>query len=57
MSVGTIVQVVGPVVDVEFLRDEVPKINDALTLDGGDLVFYKEGGTIMAGGYPIKSFF
>ena len=39
MSVGTIVQVVGPVVDVEFLRDEVPKINDALTLDGGDLVF------------------
>lgn len=26
-------------------------------MDGGDLVFYKEGGRIMAGGYPINSFF
>jgi len=39
MSLGTVVEVIGPVVDVEFPRDGVPKINDALTLVDGDLVF------------------
>lgn len=39
MSLGNIVQIIGPVVDVEFPRDKVPKINDALFLEGGDLVF------------------
>ncbi len=39
MSLGTVVQVIGAVVDVEFERDAVPKINDALTLVDGDLVF------------------
>jgi len=39
MSLGTVVQVIGPVVDVEFPRDHVPKVNDALTLVKGDLVF------------------
>ena len=39
MSLGTVVQVIGPVVDVEFPREDVPKINDALTLVEGDLVF------------------
>lgn len=39
MSLGNIVQVIGPVVDVEFPRDDVPKINDALKLTSGDLVF------------------
>lgn len=39
MNNGTIVQVIGAVVDVEFPRDNVPKVNDALFLDGGDLVF------------------
>jgi F-type H+-transporting ATPase subunit beta len=39
MSLGTVVQVIGPVVDVEFARDCVPKINDALKLVDGDLVF------------------
>lgn len=39
MSLGTVVEVIGPVVDVEFPRDNVPKINDALTLVDGDLVF------------------
>lgn len=39
MSVGTIVQVIGPVVDVEFARDNVPKVNDALQLTEGSLVF------------------
>ncbi|MDP3705894.1 MAG: F0F1 ATP synthase subunit beta [Legionellaceae bacterium] len=39
MSLGTVVQVIGPVVDVEFPRGNVPKINDALKLVKGDLVF------------------
>lgn len=39
MSTGTVVQVIGPVVDVEFPRESVPKINDALNLVDGDLVF------------------
>ncbi len=39
MSVGTVVQVIGAVVDVEFPKDHVPKINDALTEVKGELVF------------------
>ena len=39
MSLGTVVQVIGAVVDVEFPRDAVPKIYDALKLTNGDLVF------------------
>ena len=39
MSLGTVVQVIGAVVDVEFDSDNVPKINDALKLVDGDLVF------------------
>ena len=39
MCIGKIVQVIGPVVDVEFQRDNVPKVNDALFLEGGNLVF------------------
>ncbi|MCC5792793.1 MAG: F0F1 ATP synthase subunit beta [Legionellaceae bacterium] len=38
-SQGTVVEVIGAVVDVEFQRDDVPKIYDALTLVDGDLVF------------------
>ena len=34
MSTGNIVQVIGAVVDVEFPRDSVPKIYDALTVVG-----------------------
>ena len=37
MSTGKIVQVIGAVVDVEFPRDAIPKIYDALTIDGSDL--------------------
>jgi len=37
MSTGTIVQVIGAVVDVEFPRDTIPKIYDALHLDDRDL--------------------
>ena len=39
MNVGTIVEVIGAVVDVEFPRDSVPKVNDALTEVDGELVF------------------
>ncbi|BAU50426.1 F0F1 ATP synthase subunit beta [Sulfurifustis variabilis] len=34
---GKIVQIIGAVVDVEFPREELPKVYDALTLDGADL--------------------
>ncbi len=39
MSLGTVVQVIGAVVDVEFARDAVPNIKDALLLVDNDLVF------------------
>ncbi|MBN9231791.1 MAG: F0F1 ATP synthase subunit beta [Legionella sp. 40-6] len=38
-NLGTIVEIIGAVVDVEFPRESVPRINDALTLTEGDLVF------------------
>ena len=38
MSVGNIVEVIGAVVDVEFPRDAVPKIYDALRIDENNLV-------------------
>jgi F-type H+-transporting ATPase subunit beta len=34
---GTIVQCIGAVIDVEFARDQLPKIYDALTLAGSEL--------------------
>jgi F-type H+-transporting ATPase subunit beta len=37
MSTGRIVQVIGAVVDVEFSRDALPKVYDALTLDDREL--------------------
>ena len=37
MSTGTIVQVIGAVVDVEFPRDAIPSVYDALTLEDRDL--------------------
>jgi F-type H+-transporting ATPase subunit beta len=37
MSTGTIVQIIGAVVDVEFPRDAIPKVYDALRLDDRDL--------------------
>ncbi|MCX7116862.1 MAG: F0F1 ATP synthase subunit beta [Legionellales bacterium] len=39
MSLGTVVQVIGAVVDVEFARDAVTNIKDALLLVDNDLVF------------------
>ena len=38
MSKGKIVQIIGAVVDVEFPRDSVPKVLDALTVDGTDIM-------------------
>ncbi len=38
MSSGTIVSVIGAVIDVEFPRDEVPHVYDALTVDDWGLV-------------------
>lgn len=37
MSVGKIIQVIGAVIDVEFPRHDVPRIYDALYVDGQDL--------------------
>ena len=37
MSSGRIVQIIGAVIDVEFPRDEVPKVYDALVVEGKNL--------------------
>ncbi|WP_027858493.1 F0F1 ATP synthase subunit beta [Marinobacterium jannaschii] len=37
MSSGRIVQIIGAVIDVEFPRDSVPKVYDALTVDNAGL--------------------
>lgn len=37
MSQGKIVQCIGAVVDVEFERDSIPKVYDALVMDGSEL--------------------
>ncbi|NHQ87162.1 F0F1 ATP synthase subunit beta [Iodobacter sp. HSC-16F04] len=37
MSQGKIVQIIGPVVDVEFPHDSLPKVYDAIKLDATDL--------------------
>ena len=37
MSSGRIVQIIGAVIDVEFERESVPQVYDALTVDGTDI--------------------
>jgi F-type H+-transporting ATPase subunit beta len=37
MNEGTVVQCIGAVIDVEFPREQLPKIYDALTLEGTEL--------------------
>jgi F-type H+-transporting ATPase subunit beta len=37
MSAGNIVEIIGAVVDVEFPRDSVPKVYDALKIDGENI--------------------
>ncbi|MEE4244058.1 MAG: F0F1 ATP synthase subunit beta [Kangiellaceae bacterium] len=38
MSSGNIVEIIGAVIDVEFPRDNVPKVYDALNVDGSEIV-------------------
>src|SRR3989338_6766603 len=38
MSVGKVAEIIGAVVDVEFPREHVPKIYDALKIEGKDVV-------------------
>ena len=38
MSNGSIVEIIGAVVDVEFPRTDVPKVYDALNIEGSELV-------------------
>ena len=38
MSLGKIVQIIGAVVDVEFPRETLPKVYDALTVEKKDLI-------------------
>ena len=33
MSTGNVVEIIGAVIDVEFPRDSIPKVYDALKLD------------------------
>ena len=44
MSIGQIVQVIGAVVDIEFARDEMPKIYAALVLEKDDATSLAEEG-------------
>ena len=37
MATGKITQIIGAVIDVEFPRDSIPKIYEALKLKDGDL--------------------
>ncbi|QDQ39948.1 F0F1 ATP synthase subunit beta [Legionella geestiana] len=39
MNFGTVVEVIGAVVDVEFPRESIPRVNDALKQVDGELVF------------------
>lgn len=43
MSSGSIVEIIGAVVDVEFPRDAVPKIYDALSLEGTETTLEVQG--------------
>ncbi|MEX0607621.1 MAG: F0F1 ATP synthase subunit beta, partial [Halofilum sp. (in: g-proteobacteria)] len=43
MSSGTIVSVIGAVIDVEFPRDQVPQVYHALTVDDWGLVLEVQG--------------
>ena len=43
MSSGSIVEIIGAVVDVEFPRESVPKIYDALTIEGTETTLEVQG--------------
>ena len=41
MSIGQIVQVIGAVVDIEFARDAMPKVYEALVLEKDEIPWLK----------------
>ena len=41
MSEGVVVQVIGAVIDVEFSRENLPKVYDALTVEESRALFWK----------------
>ena len=43
MSTGKIVEIIGPVIDVEFARDAVPRTYDALTVENSETVLEVQG--------------
>ena len=43
MSSGSIVEIIGAVVDVEFPRESVPKIYDALKIEGTETTLEVQG--------------
>ena len=43
MSSGSIVEIIGAVIDVEFPRESVPKVYDALTIDGTQTTLEVQG--------------
>ncbi len=48
MSTGNVVQVIGAVVDVEFPRESIPRVYDALILKDGELVLKYKNKLAMA---------
>ena len=46
MSIGQIVQVIGAVVDIEFPRDDMPKIYEALVLEKDESNTLAESGLV-----------
>ncbi len=42
MNSGRIVQIIGAVIDVEFDRQSVPRIYDALKVEGTEYIIIKE---------------
>lgn len=48
MSSGRIIQIIGAVIDVEFERNSVPKIYDALHVDGTETTLKFSNNLVMA---------
>ena len=38
MSNGTVIQIIGAVIDVEFEKDNIPNVYEALTIDGLEII-------------------
>ena len=38
MSTGKVIQIIGAVIDVEFEKDNIPNVYEALTIDGLEIV-------------------